>query len=128
MKKVFIVVAAGIFLANILSSCFNYHDNDVSISIQEDEEEYKLSAHFEDRKTKAVQNFIKEYTASTINFKSSNNNYLDATVTLDDNTRFYIKSKEGLLKIKFDKEENSEASYEKVKEMCEGVKDLLAEN
>jgi hypothetical protein len=128
MKKVLILVAAGVFLANIFSSCFNYHDNDVSISIQEDEEEYKLSAHFEDRKTKAVQNFIKEYTASTINFKSSNNNYIDATVTLDDNTRFYIKSKEGLLKIKFDKEENSEASYEKVKEMCEGVKDLLAEN
>jgi hypothetical protein len=128
MKKVYILVAAGIFLANILSSCFNYHDNDVSISIQEDEEEYKLSAHFEDRKTRAVQNFIREYTASAINFRSGNNNYIDATVTLDDNTRFYIKSYEGRLKIKFDKEQNSEESYEKIKEMCEGVKDLLAQN
>ena len=128
MKKVFILVAACVFLATIFSSCFNYHDNDVSISIQEGEEEYKLSAHFEDRKTRAVQNFIKEYTASGISFKRKNNNYIDATVTLDDNTRFYIKSKEGLLKIKFDKEQNSEESYEKVKAMCEGVKDLLAEN
>jgi hypothetical protein len=122
MKKVFILVAAGIFLANIFSSCFNYHDNDISVSIQEDEEEYKLSAHFEDRKTRAVQNFIKGYTASAVNFKSMGNNYVDATVTLDDNTRFYIKSYEGRLKIKFDKEQNSEASYEKIKEMCEGVK------
>ena len=128
MKKFLILVAAGVFLANTFSSCFNYHDNDVSISIQEDEDEYKLSAHFEDRKTRAVQNFIKEYTASTVNFKSKGNNYVDATVTLDDNTKFYIKSKEGLLKIKFDKEQNSEESYEKIKEMCEGVKDLLAEN
>ena len=128
MKIFLILVAAGVFLANIFSSCFNYHDNDVSVSIQEDEEEYKLSAHFEDRKTRAVQNFIKEYTASTVNFKSKGNNYVDATVTLDDNTKFYIKSKEGLLKIKFDKEQNSEESYEKVKEMCEGVKELLAEN
>ncbi|WP_462254911.1 hypothetical protein [Ferruginibacter sp.] len=128
MKKFLILVAAGVFLANIFSSCFNYHDNDVSISIQEDEEEYKLSAHFEDRKTKAVQNFIKEYTASTVNFKSKGNNYVDATVTLDDNTKFYIKSYEGRLKIKFDKEQNSEESYEKIKEMCEGVKDLLAQN
>ena len=128
MKKIFILVAACVFLANIFSSCFNYHDNDVSVSIQEDEEEYKLSAHFEDRKTRAVQNFITEYTTSAINFKSSNNYYIDATVTLDDDTRFYIKSKEGLLKIKFDKEQNSEESYEKVKEMCEGVKELLAEN
>jgi hypothetical protein len=128
MKKVLILVAAGVFLANFFSSCFNYHDNDVSISIQEDEEEYKLSAHFEDRKTRAVQNFIKEYTASTVNFKSKGNNYVDATVTLDDNTKFYIKSYEGRLKIKFDKEQNSEESYEKIKEMCEGVKDLLAEN
>jgi hypothetical protein len=128
MKKVLILVAAGVFLANVFSSCINYHDNDLSISIQEDEEEYKLSAHFEDRKTRAVQNFIKGYTASAVNFKSKGNNYVDATVTLDDNTRFYIKSYEGRLKIKFDKEQNSEESYEKIKEMCEGVKDLLAEN
>ena len=128
MKKFLILVAAGVFIANTFSSCFNYHDNDVSISIQEDEDEYKLSAHFEDRKTRAVQNFIKEYTASTVNFKSKGNNYVDATVTLDDNTKFYIKSYEGRLKIKFDKEQNSEESYEKIKEMCEGVKDLLAEN
>ncbi len=128
MKKAFVLVAACVFLANIFSSCFNYHDNDLSISIQEDEEEYKLSAHFEERKTRAVQNFIKEYTASNINFKRRNNNYIDATVTLDDDTKFYIKSKQGILKIKFDKEQNSEASYEKIKEMCEGVKELLAEN
>ena len=128
MKKVFILIAAGVFFINIFSSCFRYHSNDVSISIQEDEEQYRLSAHFEDRKTRAVQNFIKEYTASTVNFKSKGNNYVDATVTLDDNTKFYIKSYEGRLKIKFDKEQNSEESYEKIKEMCEGVKELLAEN
>jgi hypothetical protein len=128
MKKAFILIAASVFFVNIFSSCFRYHSNDVSISIQEDEEQYRLSAHFEDRKTRAVQNYIREYTASTVNFKSRGNNYVDATVTLDDNTRFYIKSKQGQLKIKLDKEENSAESYEKIKEMCEGVKELLAEN
>ena len=128
MKKAFILIAAGLFFVNIFSSCFNYRDNDVSISIQEDEEQYRLSAHFEDRKTRAVQNYISRYTASTVNFKSRRNKYVDATVTLDDNTRFYIKSKQGLLKIKLDKEENSTESCEKIKKMCEGVKELLAEN
>ena len=128
MKKAFILIAAGVFFINIFSSCFRYHSNDVSISIKEDEEEYQLSAKFQDRKTRAVQNYIREYTASTVSFKSRGNNYVDATVTLDDNTRFYIKSKLGQLKIKLDKEENSAESYEKVKEMCEGVKELLAEN
>ena len=128
MKKAFILIAAGLFFVNIFSSCFNYRDNDVSISIQEDEEQYRLSARFEDRKTRAVQNYISRYTASTVNFKSRRNKYVDATVTLDDNTRFYIKSKQGLLKIKLDKEENSAESCEKIKEMCEGVKELLAEN
>lgn len=128
MKKAFILIAAGLFFVNIFSSCFNYRDNDVSISIQEDEEQYRLSARFEDRKTRAVQNYISRYTASTVNFKSRRNKYVDATVTLDDNTRFYIKSKQGLLKIKLDKEENSAESCEKIKKMCEGVKELLAEN
>jgi len=116
------------FSLSLFSSCFNHHSNDVSISIKEDEAEYRLSARFDDSKTRAVQNYIKQCTASNSIFKHGGRNEIDATVTLDDNTRLYIKSQEGHLKIKLNKEENSEESYERVKEMCEGVKELLAEN
>jgi len=127
MKKVFILIAASLILLNVLSSCYNYHSNDdVSISIKEDDNEYRLSARFDDRKTRAIQNYICEFAEQRNFFKAGH--HIDGTVTLDDNTRVYIKSYEGHLKIKFDKEENSDESYEKVQEMCEGIKELLAEN
>lgn len=128
MKNKFFLIAGCVFLMSLLSSCFNHHGNDVAISIREDEDEYRLTARFDDGKTRTVQNYIKDYTASNNIFKHAGHGEIDATVTLDDNTRFYIKSQEGRLKIKLNKEENSEESCERIKEMCEGVKELLAEN
>ncbi len=128
MKFRFFLIAGCVLLLSAFSSCYYHHSNDVAISVKEDEEEYRLSARFDDSKTRAVQNFIKDYTASGKIFKHGSHNKIDATLTLDDNTRFYIKSYDGVLKIKLNKEENSEESYERIKEMCEGVKELLAEN
>ena len=128
MKRFIILIAGCMVFVIIFSSCFNYHNNGVSISIKEDEEEYQLSARFDERKTRMVQNYIKECTESKGLFRYGGHGNLDARLTLDDNTRVYIKSREGRLKIKLDKEENSEESYERIKQMCEGVKDLLAEN
>ena len=127
MKIRFLIIAGGIFLLTVLNSCFNYHGNDVSISIKESEEEYQLSAYFDESKTRTVQNYIDEYTGTNGIFRSGNVE-IDVTTTLEDNIRVYIKSRPGRLKIKFDKEGNSEASYEKVKDMCEGIKEILAKN
>jgi hypothetical protein len=129
MKKNFILLAVGIFLTGMFSSCYNYsyNDDDVAISIKENSNEYKLLARFDKNKTKAVQNYIEDYTANIGLFKAGNNK-VDGIVTLNDNTTVYIKFKKGRLKIKLDKEQNSEQSYEKIKEMCEGIKELLAGN
>jgi hypothetical protein len=130
MKKGFILIAAVVLLTGMFSSCYNYsdyNDDDVAISIKENENEYKLSARFDKNKTWVVQNYIENYTENSGLFKSDNNE-VEGTVTLDDNTTVYIKSKKGRLKIKLDKEENSEESYERIKDMCEGIKELLAEN
>jgi hypothetical protein len=130
MKKGFILIAVAVLLTGMFSSCYNYNDyndDDVSISIKENENEYKLSARFDKNKTWVVQNYIENYTENSGLFKSDNNE-VEGTITLDDNTTVYIKSKKGRLKIKLDKEENSQESYENIKDMCEGIKDLLAEN
>jgi phosphate-selective porin len=127
MKKGFILIAVVVLLTGMFSSCYNYNDDDVAISIKENDNEYKLSARFKRNKTRAIQNYIENYTENSGLFKSDNDE-VEGTVTLDDNTTVYIKSKKGQLKIKLDKEENSQESYERVKDMCEGIKDLLAEN
>ena len=39
-----------------------------------------------------------------------------------DHTTFYIKKYAGFLEIKFDKDENSDEGYQRIKSMCDGIK------
>lgn len=128
MKSKFLLVAGCLFLLSVFSSCYWHHHHDVSISINDDEDIYQLSARFDEGKTRAVDNYIKAHTETNGRFGYEGHGDLEGTLILDDNTRIYIKSREGRLKIKFNKEENSAESYERVKEMCEGIKELLAKN
>ena len=47
---------------------------------------------------------------------------MDGVLTLDDNTTFYVKKSPGYLKIKFDKEKNSEEAFRKIRSVLEKVK------
>ena len=53
------------------------------------------------------------------------NSQIDGKLALDDRTTFYIKKYPGFLKIKLDKNENSEEAYRRMKAMCEGIKKIL---
>ncbi len=127
MKIRFFIITACFFFICLFSSCFHYnnHGDNVSISIQESDDEYRLKASFNERDTREIQNFIRDFTEQKEIFNSQNEHI---ELTLDDDTKFSIRSHRGQLNIKFDKEENSSASYERIKDMYEGVKELLAEN
>ena len=130
MKIRFFWIAGGLFLLSVLSSChWHHHYHDVSISINDDEDIYQLSARYDESKTHKVENYLRECTKSIDGrFVYGNHDYIDANLILDDDTRVYVKSHEGRLKIRFNKEENSAEAYERVKDMCEGIKELLAKN
>ena len=85
-----------------------------------------MSAYYDKSKTRQVQQCIDEHLGAKNNI-SFVNAETDATITLDDKTKFYIKSSPGELKIKLDKEENSFASYNEIKEMCTAIKTTIAE-
>lgn len=132
MKIRFLWVAGGLFLLSALSSChWHRHYHDVSISINDDEDIYQLSARFDERKTVAIEKYLRQCSKSidgSFMYNGNEHDYINANLILDDDTRVFVKSHNGRLKIKFNKEENSAASYERVKDMCEGIKELLAKN
>jgi hypothetical protein len=131
MKTRFLFVTVALFLGTTLSSCYHdyHHEHDnISISIQEDDDEYRLNARFDENKTTAIDDYIKSCTGSDGHYRYTGHGNINAMLTLDDNSQVYIKSRDGRLKIKFDKEGNSEASYERVRDMCEGIKEILSEN
>ena len=131
MTTRYLPIALCMFLLCGFSSCYNdsYFSNsdDVSISIQESDDVYKMSASFDERKTRKVKNYISDYTGDGL-FQSGGNVVMDAKTTYGDNINVYIKFRPGRLKIKLDKDENSEEAYNEVKDMCEGIKELLADD
>jgi hypothetical protein len=115
----------GFLTIMICFSCSNFHnDHNISINISESSHKYRLSAYYNRAKDEKVHRYINE----CIQPARLTDDYVNATTTLDDNTIFYIRSTSGELSIKLDKRENSEASYRRVKKICEGIKEVLKDN
>jgi hypothetical protein len=125
MKKHFIYTLPGFIFLVVLSSCF--HNHNISISISDDEDEYEMDASYRKNQTYKVRAYLNEHllNKSSVSFKSKS---MDEEITLDDNTTFYINSYPGELRIKIDKTENSDESFEKIRQVCEDLKDILADN
>ncbi|HQW83021.1 MAG TPA: hypothetical protein PK987_01095 [Ferruginibacter sp.] len=123
-KNIFVVLPLLIFIL-IFSSCFNHHN--LSVYISDDKNDYEMDASFQKRQTHAVQKYLN---ANLLAFENEWHKYdlINKEVTLNDNTTFFIDAAPGALRIKIDKEENSEQAYEKIRQVCEEIKDLLADN
>lgn len=127
MKKVFFVLLfctlcmAG-FVTYVLHKM--YSDNDISIIIKESDNSYRLSASYARNQTRKIQSYLNAQLHSTM-FRNAK---IDAFVTLDDKTRFYVKTIPGRLLIKLNKKENDYESYFRIKQLGEGIKMKLAGN
>ncbi len=102
---------------------FNIHEG-FSTTVNDDTDTYTFTAQYDRRETGKVEGFINK-NISPDQMGSSENDYVDANTTLNDNTHFYIKESPGLLKIRLDKRANTTASFYRIKKMCEGVSKLL---
>jgi hypothetical protein len=103
---------------------FTDFDHSTSVTVSEDENTYTFSARYDRRETGRVERYINQ-NISPDQMGSSENDYVDASTTLNDNTRFHIKESPGKLEIQIDKKANSPASCYRIRKLCDGVKDLL---
>lgn len=84
-----------------------------------------MDASYHKRKTLAVEVYLDEH---LLNERVSISNNSEEEIVLDDDTRFSLRSYPGRLSIKIDKTENPESSYEKIRVVCEDLKDILDDN
>jgi len=113
-------------LLGFLISCSG-PENDTSITIKESESTYKMTASFPEDKTARIKQYINSC-ISDGDFFTPGNDPVDVTADLKDNTKFHLKSRNGKLLIELKKSENSEASLERIRKMCEGIKKVLTES
>ena len=97
-----------------------------SVKVSESGSVYQFKAKYNKAKTKQVQEYMTESLKGT-GFKFTNAQ-LDAKLTLDGGINFYIKSYDGELALKFDKNANKLDDFTKFKKMCEGIKDIVGKN
>ena len=84
-----------------------------------------MKANFSRSKTRAVEMYMDDMFASgNMSFRHSR---IDGDIALDDHSTFYIKKRAGYLYIKFDKDQNSDEAYYKIRSMCEGIKRVLVQ-
>lgn len=110
--------------AAFLISC-GHHNGDTHISYKDRDGHYSMKAHFNERRTRAVEHYMNEKIGRKNNI-SFMNIESDADFTLDDGTRFHLKKYPGHVEIEMDRAANSDKSYYALKEMCEGIKDIVA--
>jgi len=127
MKKQILVIACALFFASSFSSCFRHHHHDTSITILDSGDDYELYASFDRNKTRKIQRLLNEELNVDIG-RSGRHTHVDATITLDDRTTFYMQAFPGELRINFDKTRNSEDSWIRIQDVCEDIKDALEEN
>ena len=118
MKKTIILL----FVALSIISC-RFPDGSISIKHSQYDHYYEMTAEFNPDRTARVDSYLdKELAAGKTTFV---NTEMDAELTLDDKTTFYIEKSPGYLNIKFDKEKNSEEAFKKLKAVLEGIGEVV---
>lgn len=123
MKRISFAAFCNMFMLCFSLSCRLSHHN-ISIHISDSEHYYKMYAHYNPNQTEAVDECMNKHLGRHNNI-SFNNTQIDAHLTLDDGTKLYMKKNPGKLEIKFNKDENSLASYKEIKDLSEGLKTAM---
>lgn len=118
---VFCMLSLSIFLA---WSKFERPGDRLSISVSNNDNEYEFRAIYNENQTGIVQDYINDSIKPNGIFRSTHD-YFNVSTTLADHTQFHIKSSPGELKIELDKRKNTTASYNRIKQMCDGISRLL---
>jgi len=122
MKKLTALLCATALIITA-SSCL-HRNHSTSITYNESDHYYDMYASYGWNKTDAVDRYLTRMLGRR---NVSYHSRINGTIALDDHTIFYIKKYPGILRIKFNKDENSYEAYENIKDMCEGIKDVLVD-
>lgn len=113
------LLISPMIMVAMLVSCNN---GDVSIAVKDEDDYYRFRAQFGDNLSPDVSRFLNDQ-LSTVRIDPEKDSKI--ITVLPDQTRITIESSPGEVMIYLDKDENSRDSYYRVKNLCEGVKDVI---
>lgn len=120
MKKILLMIA---LVAVLASGCGLGDSANQSIAVRSTDDAYNFKATFAKRKSKRVAEYIESALKDDRIFEKGYEK--NAELLLGDGSRFYLKASPGFVEIDFKKSKNSFTSYQKLKDLCAGIKDVL---
>ncbi|MCU0323346.1 MAG: hypothetical protein MUE72_13075 [Chitinophagaceae bacterium] len=108
------------FALLLLCSC-NLNSNRVSITIKDYNSYYQFKAKFNRNKTERVKQCLNKNLIGFASFSVEDSRF-NETITLDGEDEFKLRFSPGTITIKFNKQNNSEAAYIQIKNLCAAVK------
>ena len=119
------VVAICLFIM-LLSGCIRYETDRVrhgrvSVTVKESDHQLRIDARFKRSQTGEVARIIKE----ELNRNTSDENIHATTFTIRDEDKLFVRLRKGHLKIRFDKDENDEEAYNRVRRLADQIKIII---
>ena len=111
-----------LFQIAVVAMLISCNNGDVNVAVKDADDYYRFKAHFDENLSPDVSGFLNEQ-ISPIRIDPERDSKI--VTVLPDQTRLTIESSPGEVMIYLDKEENSRDSYHRVKNLCEGVKDVI---
>lgn len=108
----------------LLTGCVRYHserirEGNISITVKESDHRYRVDAKFNRSKTREVARVIDQILDDNNSLETKD---LNGTISLEDDSRVYVRLRSGRLRIRFDKDENSETAYERIRDLTDRIK------
>lgn len=117
--KIKSLLFSQIAMLALLISCNN---GDVRIAVKDEDDYYRFKARFDDNLSRDVSEFLNDH-ISPVRIDPERDSKI--VTVLPDQTRVTLESSPGEVMIYLDKDENSRDSYHRIKNLCEGVKDVI---
>jgi hypothetical protein len=116
-------IRSFIFAGLLFGAGFACSESDnIHIKVVDDDDMYRYTATFPRSKSRLVERFINARIAPT---NITSDDVLNVTTLLEDKTKFDYKATPGKVRIELDKDENSRASYHRIKKMCEDLNQII---
>lgn len=114
------------FVALLLCGC-NNNRNSISITTKDNNKYYQFKARFNQKKSEQIKYCLRKNLMQYADV-SIDDNYINETIVLNNDTKFYLQTAPGKIKVELNKFENSEASYNQIKKLCEDIKQQIQNN
>ncbi|MCE7038810.1 hypothetical protein [Dyadobacter sp. CY312] len=118
-------IIAQLFLSVlILTSCSR--NKDLKVSVKDSDTEFIFTAHYDRKKTVEVQQYVNKMLKPNRIFADHEED-AEKDIKLANGTTFHVESTPGDMLVKFNKQDNNNAAYQEMRELCQGIREIVVD-